>query len=295
MDTALILKIKISKDSIRSFEEARPLLEQSILFQKLLSPLEPTSLHLLHRLIELSEIPYAQEFKQVQRWRDQLADQTFCGEGFSLTGKKEDLLACYNAMITNTLIQLDYANSSQISKGIDWILNYQNTQRNQINQWKEKGIQKYGGCMKATPCFIGVVKSMICLTTFQQKNKFKHQQLSHKLENGLEYILDHKLYQRKSIHQPITKDITKLSYPFTYKTNILEILRLLQNNHLLKDPRTQQAKALLLKKQKKNGFWKANAVYKPKYWIDFDTSKEKATWLTYEIKKVIQPPFVPVP
>ena len=282
MDSALELKIKVSENQVNSFPEARPYLEKSALFQTLLAEFELTSINLLHRLIELSEIPYSQEYEQTQKWRDKLADLTFCGEGFSLTGKKDDLLACYNAMITTVLIKLDYPDLNRISKGVDWILTYQNTRRNQTNNWKGKGIQKYGGCMKSTPCFIGVVKSMVTLTEFKKKRKNQH--LDNKLKSGIEYILEHKVYKRKSTDQPITKDITKLTYPFTYKTNIIEILRLLRDNRTLNDTRIREAKEFLFKKQKKDGSWKINASYKPKHWVDFDHSNSKAEWLNYEIK-----------
>jgi hypothetical protein len=287
MDTALALKIKIADHSITSFKEAKPYLEKSVVFQHLLEEIEDTALHLLHRLIQLAEIPYSHEFEKVQKWRDDLARLTFCGEGFSLTGKKEDVLACYNAMITTVLIKFDYPEMEQIEKGIAWILNYQNVERAQINKWEGKGIQKYGGCMKSTPCFIGVAKSMITLTTFKKKSTQTNPALDEKLKKGLEYILEHAVYKRKSTDKPITKEITKLVYPFTYKTNIIELLRLLSDNDCLDDERTSAAKELLYKKQKKDGFWRSNAFYKPKYWVDFDKTGDKAEWLSFEITNSI--------
>ncbi len=287
MDTALALKIKLSEKRVNSFEEAKPYLDKSELFQKLLTGFEETSLTLLHRLIELAEIPYAQEFGQVREWRDKLAELTFCEEGFSLSGKKNDLLACYNAMITTVLIKLNYPNLDQVSKGIDWILKHQNTRRNQPTTWKGKGIQKYGGCMKATPCFIGVVKSMVALTAFKEKEAHTRKPLSDKLESGMEYILEHKAYKRKSTGEPITKDITKLTYPFDYKTNVIEILRLADDNKLVNDRRLKEAKELVSEKQKKDGFWRVNSAYRPKHWIDFDQPKEKAEWASFEIRRIL--------
>jgi len=287
MDAALELKIKILENPTFSFEEAQLYLEKSDVFQNLLEDFETTSLHLLHRLIQLSEIPFSQEYKKVQIWRDTLANLTFCNEGFSLTGKKDDLLACYNAMITTVLIKLDYPNTNQISKGIDWILKYQNTQRNQINKWKGKGIQKYGGCMKLTPCYIGITKSMITLTAFKKRFISENENINNKLKSGLEYILEHKVYKRRSTGEPITKDITKLTYPFTYKTNILELLRLLKENQLMDDERTTEVKKLILGKQKKDGFWRSNSFYQPKYWVTFDPPKEKAEWISFEIKHLM--------
>lgn len=261
-------------------------MDKSQLFNELLTEFEESSINLLHRLIQLSEIPFSQENVKAKKWRDKLADLTFCEVGFSLSGKPEDILACYNAMITNVLVKLDYPSYSRLVKGIEWIVKYQNVKRNQATEWKGRGIQKYGGCMKSTPCFIGVVKSMVALSDYEHKVQSKNKSIHEKLNNGLDYILDHKVFKRKSTNEPITKDITKLSFPFTYKTNIIEILRLLKNNDLLDDPRANEAKELLSKK-KKGGSWKADLVYKPKFWIEFDKSKQKSEWLDLEIKNTI--------
>jgi len=286
MDAALELKSKVQNNLISDSETAQILLSKSELFKKLLTDFEPSSINLLHRLIQLSEIPFSQENHKVKAWRDTLADLTFCEVGFSLSGKSDDILACYNAMITSVLIQLDYANDLRIRKGIAWIVKYQNTERNQSTLWKGKGIQKYGGCMKSTPCFIGVVKSMIALSDYRQKIDPDNDQVNEKLEKGLEYILEHKVFKKKSKDEPITKDITKLTYPFTYKTNIVEILRLLKTNGRIDDPRVEEAKELLHKKKKGNS-WKANSFYKPAYWVDFDIPKHTSEWIDFEIKKTM--------
>lgn len=287
MDTALELKIAVQNDSISDSETAQRLLKKSELFKELLVEFEQSSINLLHRLIQLSEIPFSKENQNVQEWRNKLADLTFCEVGFSLTGKSDDILACYNAMITSVLIKLDYPNNLRISKGIEWIMKYQNTERNQPTLWKGKGIQKYGGCMKSTPCFIGVVKSIIALSDYKQKGELENNQVKEKLNNGLEYILEHKVFKKKSKNEPITKDITKLTYPFTYKTNIVEILRLLNTNKRIDDPRVDEAKELVNKK-KKGDSWRANSFYKPKYWVDFNKPKQKSEWVDFEIKNTIR-------
>ncbi len=286
MDTALELKIGIENGLIVSSEKGRLLLETSQLFSELLTDFEETSIHLLHRLIELSEIPFTQESEKVKKWRDKLAELTFCEVGFSLSGDSEDILACYNAMIASVLIKLDYQNYYRIERAIEWILKYQSVRRNETTEWKGKGILKYGGCMKSTPCFIGVVKSMIALSGYKRKNKLVNEAVIEKLNDGLEYILEHDGYRRKSTNEPITKDITKLTFPFTYKTNLVEILRLLKFNNVIDDPRVDEAKELL-KRKKKGNYWKSNAFYKPKFWIDFDKSKQKSEWLTFEIENTL--------
>ncbi|MEL6558560.1 MAG: hypothetical protein AAFQ94_10270, partial [Bacteroidota bacterium] len=73
MDAALELKTAIQDDSTIDLKVAKDLLEKSELFHALLTEFEQTSINLLHRLIQLSEIPFSQEYQQVKDWRDKLA------------------------------------------------------------------------------------------------------------------------------------------------------------------------------------------------------------------------------
>lgn len=288
-DKAFILKQKVDSGQISDFKEASKLLEPSVLMKKLLTEdFNPDALNLLNRLNELSEIPFTGQLRQVQEWCKKLVVLSFCGDGFSLNGNSDYILSCYNSMITGLLTRLDYRDKEPVRKGIDWILKYQNVARNKENQWMGTGIKKYGGCMKSTPCYIGVVKAMIALSDYKkQPDYIPDNLLEDKLSMGLNYILEHNLFKRLSDGNPITKDIQKITYPFTWKTNIIEILRLLKDNGLDSDFHCQPAKEYLLGKQKRDGYWQINSSYFPKAWIQFDIPKESGLWVTHEISKLL--------
>lgn len=288
MDTALVLKQKVDSGEIKDFEKASAYLNKSELVNDLLSDFDFDILNLLNRLTEITEIPFAYQLERVKKWTGKLADLSFCGDGFSITGKSDDILSCYNSMITSALIKLNYYNKDKIDKGIEWIINYQNLKCGAKNDWAGKRILKYGGCMKNTPCYIGIVKSMIALTAYKKRfNYLSNDIIDEKLEIGLEYILDHQIYLRKSNNQPITKDIIKLTYPFSYKTNLIEIVRLLKENNMDSDTRCNLAKDYLLTKKQKDGYWKINSSYLPKCWILFDKTKEPGQWISYEIDRLL--------
>lgn len=288
MDTALFLKQKSDSGEIRNHDEASALLDQSEIVSKLLTDFDVSVLNLLHRLIEIAEIPFADSIEKVQKWVSTLADLAVCEEGFSISGKRNDILSCYNSMITSVLIRMNYSNKDRISRGIDWILKYQNVERESENKWNGPGILKYGGCMKSTPCYIGVVKAMIALSDYVSQEYYTpNDLLENKLNKGLNYILDHQVYKRLSDGQPITRDIEKIAYPFSYKTNVVEILRLLKENNLHTDPRCRSAKDLLALRKRKTGFWQADKIYLPKHWVQFDKPREAGLWVSYEIGKII--------
>ncbi len=288
MDKVLELKQKYDAGEITNYQQSILFFENSELLKELLADFDFNIPNLLNRLIEFSEIPFTSEIEKVKLWVDKLADLSFCGNGFSLTGNTDDILACYNSMITSVLIKMNYKNNERISKGVEWILNYQNFERGLENKWQGSRIQKYGGCMKQTPCYIGVVKALITLTEYKKSRFYeKNEKVEKKLAQGIEYILAHNIFQRKTNGKPITKDITKLTFPFSYKTNLIEILRLLKDNNQLTDPRCKFAIEFLNRKKQKNGFWKINSSYLQKSWVEFDKPKENGLWISYEIKKIV--------
>jgi len=290
MDTALQLKIEVDNKRLSDPHLAQSYLQQSRLFNQLLTEIEPSPMNLLWRLTQLAEIPYAGSHPKVKRWLQQLVAATYTGDGFSLNGSNDYMLACYNGMITRLLIKLNEVDATKIDSGIQWILKYQQVARGRHCTWEGSAIQKYGGCMKQVPCYMGLVKSMVALSDYKQRMGYKtDNHLETMLEQGLEYILNHKVYLKLSNHQPITKDITKITFPFTWKTNVIEILRLLKANHLLSDSRCQSAKGFLLSKRKKDGYWRSQSVYilKNKTWIPFDPIGQPGHWISHEIARLV--------
>ncbi|MCG8701453.1 MAG: hypothetical protein MI922_25610 [Bacteroidales bacterium] len=289
-DTALLLKERVNKGDVLSFSEANEYLEQSVIFKQLLKDFEPKVLDLLWRLTQLSEIPFASKKKKKKKWLEQLIKLTYTKEGFTLTGKPGYLLPCYNAMITSVLIKLNCREEEKIRTGIDWIVKYQPVERNHSCSWKGSGALKYGGCIKAVPCYIGLVKSMIALSDYKRLPRYQiNKQLEEKLATGLEYILAQKVYQKQSDGNPITNYITKLTFPFTYKTNIIEILRLLKENDRINDTRCNDAKEFLSKKQRKDGMWQTQsvAITKNQVWVSFDKIRLPGEWISNEIRQVL--------
>ncbi len=288
MDKALILKHKVDSGEIKNFSQATGYLDKSEIVNDLLTDFDFDILNLLNRLNQLTEIPFTHKLERVQKWINKLAELSFCDDGFSITGKSDDILSCYNSMITSVLIRMDYTEKNLIDKGIEWILKYQHIGRGEKNNWHGSRILKYGGCMKSTPCYIGIVKAMIALTDYKKQSDYViNDDLESKLKIGLEYILNHKIYLRQSNGQPITKDIIKLTYPFSYKTNIIEILRLLKDNNLITEKRCKLAKDYLHAKRQKDGYWKINSSYLPKCWIKFDKPREPGLWISHEIRKLL--------
>ena len=292
-DSALTLKKAYEKGENIPIEEAQKMLEQSELMNKLLetpkrSPNTFSGLRAYEwRLLELSEIPFTHTLEKVQNWLELLVDKSYIQEGFSLEGTKENLLACHNALITTILIKMGYDDKEKLDAGIDWILKYQSVKRGKECTWPGKDLYtRFGGCMKRVPCFYSVVKSMIALTEY--KKRFGgSERLDNKLKLGLEYILQHRVFKRLSSDKPIEDSIILNFFPYTYRSNIIEILSLLKSNGLLEDERCNDAIKILKDKRRPDRLWQADTSYMKSAWIDFDIPKKPGLWISYIISGLV--------
>lgn len=269
------------------------MLEQSELLTKLLVTLKrsPNTFHgircYMWRLLELSEIQFTNTLEKVQNWIKLLVNKTYIVEGFSLEGEKDHLLACHNALITTILIKMVYDDKEKLDAGINWILKYQSVERGKECKWPGADLYtRFGWCMKKIPCFYGIVKSMIALTEY--KKKFgDSKQINDKLNKGLDYIIKHNVFKKLSTSKPIEDSIILNFYPYTYRSNIIEILSLLKENGLFEDEHCDDAKKVLKGKQRSDGFWQADISYMNSAWIDFDKLKKPELWISYIINRLL--------
>jgi len=158
VDTALELRIAFDRGSINCYEQAKHLLRESELVCELTSSFMKKPLYVVWRIIALSEIPYASTLEYTNQVIEYIVENLSTPDGFSLTGKASDLLPCYNAMLIEALSKLGQAETPVVQNAVEWIKKYQLFERDAAVLWEGSGIKKYGGCLKSTPCFIGVTK-----------------------------------------------------------------------------------------------------------------------------------------
>lgn len=285
MDTALELRIAFDNGHITSCEEAQRLLKASELVGKLTETFEKKPLFAVWRLIALSEIPYANSLDYTGQVVEYITESLSTPQGFSLTGKETDLLPCYNAMVIEALSKLGCAALPAVQNAVAWIKTNQPFERNAHVLWDGAGIKKYGGCLKATPCFIGVAKSVKALVAYDKATKGQDKQLPSLIAKGMDYLLQHELYKRLSTKEPITGHILNLAFPASYQLNLVELLELSYATGHIKNANCQSALDYIKNKKTKDGYWKINYVYKSNGYVSFDERGKKAEWLSYLLGK----------
>ncbi len=285
MDTALELKIGIDNGEQFSDKEILDKLQESELVAELTTDLPEKPIAIVWRLICISEIPFSNKLDYTQKLIDLIYNKLATPFGFSLSGDEKMFLPCYNAMIVSALCRLDRANDQQVRNAIEWINTNQPMQKNVKVELPNFKFDKYGGCFKNTPCYIGLAKSVFALRDFkEQTNETKYDK---QLNKGTEYILDHNFFKRLSKNEPITNHITDISFPETYHLNVVELLRFASKSNLLQDKNSADLINHINKKQNKDGKWKNNFNYKADGYVIFDKGKKESEWTTHIIKQAL--------
>ena len=287
MDTALELRIAFDHGIIKSYEQAQRFLRDSDLVRQLTSSFERKPLYAVWRIIALSEIPFTSSLDYTNQVIEYIVGDLSSPDGFSLTGKATDILPCYNAMLIEALSKLGQAESSAVQNAVEWIKKYQPFERGTTVTWAGTGIKKYGGCLKSTPCFIGVTKSVKALMSYDKATGHQDGQIASLITKGMDYILKHELYKRLSNKEPINNHILDLAFPASYQMNIVELIALTYTTGNIKNEGCQSALEFVNSKKTKDGYWKIHYVYKSNGYVSFDQRGKKAEWLTYILDKCL--------
>lgn len=285
MDDALKLRQAYDDGAILSDDTIHQYLHHSDLISKLCDEFSTKSLYPIWRLIALSEIPYSNRLTYTQTLMDHIIKTYGHEAGFSLTGKADDLLPCYNGMLLEAFSKLGVRNEFT-ENAVQWIKKYQVFDRNAQTTWSGKGIQKYGGCMKQTPCYIGIAKSVKALIHYQRLSK--DDSVQGFIDQGVSYILSHHLIFRQSKEEPITKHIKNIAFPPSYQLNVLELLEIIYLAGCMDDPRVEKVKSYLENKRHAVHDYKINYVYKADGYISFDSRGQKGEWVSYLIQKYLK-------
>lgn len=285
MDTALELRISTDRGIFISQSKALQMLEQSELVKKITSDLVDNPLFYVWRIIALSEIPYAQHLEYTHKLIDRIFQRLSTSFGFSLSGDEKDFLPCYNAMLISAMCRLGQAKTETVLNGVEWINKFQPMERGVTVSIPKLRFDRFGGCFKNTPCYIGVAKSVFALFAYQQETG--NTNLSKKIELGIEYLLQHHLFQKLNEDEPITRHIMDISYPESYHLNIVELIRFSGNANLFGDPRTLLAVQYLQNKKRNNG-WKVDFRYKSDGYTSFDDGRKNGDWVTHIIRHAMK-------
>lgn len=286
MDSALHLRQLTDSGYRLSAQQIADGLAESDLIQQLTAEEGAGGLSPVWRLLALSEIPGAGTLEYTCRLADRALKMYATEQGFSVMGGADALLPCYNAMLVCAFCRLGYVNHPTVSAAVQWITTYQPFDRQTRSSWTGKGVQKYGGCHKEVPCYIGLAKSVKALLVYRRSGGQTTRPMDDCINRGIAYLLEHRLFLRQSQPDPITPHILDISFPESYHLNIVELLQIMEWAGTLTDPRCQPALQYLMIRKKSDG-WRVSYRYKSPGYVCFDPPRQPAEWINYLIDRFI--------
>lgn len=256
-------------------------LEQSDIIQRYTQLKDLKPLGKIFALIGLSEIPYTEQLPFTQELITFVNQYLATPDGFSYTGKSEEIVPCYNALLFEAYCRLGLGHSKEAQSALNWIKQYQVFERNQKTSWPHKGICKFGGCMKKVPCFIGIGKTVRALLTYQDLVDANDEKVNEMIRLGLEYMLQHNLFRRRSNGQPISAHITENMVPQSYHLSLTDLAYIVEKGKCAHDSRVKDLQQLIYEKKTRNGGWKIDYIYKYSGYVPFDNRRRDSEWLNY--------------
>lgn len=281
MDTALILRKSYDENIKLSKKEIEKLLNDSNLIKKLTSDYDENAFFNIFRIMCLSEIPYIEKLSYTQKVINFISQHLATPEGFSYTGSIDYVVPCYNAMLMEAFVRLGLSDSKEVKNALNWIKKYQVFDRNQIISWNKIGIRKHGGCMNSIPCYIGIGKTVRSLITYSEYTNHIDKEVEEIIEKGLEYMLNHNMFQRLSNNLPISSHITDIIFPQSYMLSLTDLVYIVNKRKLWDDPRTNELKKLLKSKEYKLNEWKIDYIYSNKGYKPFESKRNSSEWIKY--------------
>lgn len=281
MDTALQLRKAYDQKQLLTVQEIEQLLSASSIVKKLTKDWMENPFFAIFRLLCLAEIPYAERLPYTQQLLNYVTEVIATEEGFSYTGKLEGIVPCYNVMLLEAYTRLGQAKSPEVQAALNWIKRYQVFERNQTTSWPHKGICKHGGCMRKTPCYIGIGKTVRGLLTYAEYTNHQDEEVEALIQQGTDYMLKHQLFQRLSNQQPISAHITDIMFPQAYMLSLTDLVYIDHGRKLWADERTQPLKKLLLEKETAPQQWKLDYIYGHKGYKAFETRRKASEWISY--------------
>ena len=279
MEQALELRMKFENNEEMTDKEINKMLDDSILVKKMTSEYNNRELFNIFKLIGLSEIPFSERLPYTQKVIGYINKNIATEDGFSYTGKKSDVVPCYNAMLLEAYVRLGLGETVEAQSALTWIKKYQLFERNQKTSWEEKGILKHGGCLGSIPCYIGIGKTVKALITYQEYIG-DDKEVDKLINEGLKYMKKHQMFKRLHRDRPISKYITDSAFPQSYALTLTDLIYIVGKTKTFNEKEMEQLMELVDNKQIETNRWKIDYIYKYTGYISFNGKRETSDWLS---------------
>lgn len=112
--------------------------------------------------------------------------------------------------------------------------------------------------------------------------------LADRQKQGVEFLLQHRLYKSDHTWKIVDPKMTRLSFPPRWHYDILRCLDYFQDKGVVKDGRMKDAVDLLHAKRSGESFWKLELKYPGKIFFDMEKVGQPSRWNTLRALRVLK-------
>ena len=116
---------------------------------------------------------------------------------------------------------------------------------------------------------------------------YKEKKIKIAQARAVEFILEHQLFKSHRTGEVIDKKMTMLSYPSRWRYDILRALDYFYFSNIPFDERMKPALDILVKKQKKNGWWPLQNKHPGQVHFDMEKTGSDSRWNTLRALRVL--------
>jgi len=118
--------------------------------------------------------------------------------------------------------------------------------------------------------FHTTINVMEGLLKYTKKYNRHSSDIKKSLDAAVEFLLEHEVYKSSTTKEVFDTRMTYMAYPHRWKYDAFRFLDFLVDFDFGYDERIEDAICLLLKKRKKDGFWRMQGKYTGKVFFDFE-------------------------
>jgi hypothetical protein len=201
-------------------------------------------------------------------------------------GIPSDVIPCLTGNLVWSLLRLGCWGDERVDRGIAWLTKYLRFDDGDSEPPSDWPYRRWEICYGRHSCFSGVVKGLKALAEIPVEQRSPA--VRRTIAAGGEFLLRHHVYKRShNLARMAKPGWNRFGFPRMYQTDVLEMVLVLLRLGF-RDPRMDEALALIVSKRLPDGRWLMEDSFNGKYPVDIETQGQPSKWLTLNALRVLK-------
>lgn len=201
-------------------------------------------------------------------------------------GSDAYVVPCLTGNMVWSLIRLGFLADARLQKAVEHLTTYSrfdDKEGERLSGWPH---DRFRMCYGRHSCHMGSAKTLKALAEIPPGKRTL--EVRRTIERGVEYFLKHHIFKKSHNPAKVSKPgWLNFGFPLMYQDDALEILEILAGLKI-KDPRLDDAVALVEGKRTKDGTWLLESTFNGRFITDIERKGKPSKWITLKALKVLK-------